>query len=133
MKRIMAFVLLTCLLFYLPGCRNSAPKSQLIPDSEIKSIKISSLPEEFNYEYDSPQKIKSIIEYFNSLNLDSDFSENPDEYVGRTWVITCVFSSGDEFKLYHSGNKFLRSENSSWYKMNYEEAAKFESLIGEEQ
>ena len=75
--------------------------------------------------------IKALVDYLSDLNLNSQFEENPNEYVGMTWVISLEYENGDVLKVYHFGNMFIRSEKGSWYKMTYDEASRFHALLDE--
>ena len=103
--------------------------SQLLAEGNVVDIDVSSLPEGYNYSF-SGEDTKGIIDYLSNLNLESNFEENPDDYVGMTWVISLKYESGDTLTLYHFGN-FIRSEKGSWYKMAYEEANRFYTLLDE--
>ncbi len=61
----------------------------------------------------------------------SDFEENPDEYSGMTWVIVLEYEDGSKETVYHFGNMFIRTNGGSWYKMTYEQAGAFDSLLWE--
>ena len=65
------------------------------------------------------------------MTLSSDFEENPNDYAGMTWVITLKYDDGSETVIYHFCNRFIRSDESSWYQMQYEEASQFDALMDE--
>lgn len=56
-------------------------------------------------------------------------------------ILICLFSftgcygirveEGEVLTFYHVNNMFIKTDNSSWYKMNYEEAARFETLLND--
>ena len=48
-----------------------------------------------------------------------------------TWVITYVYEDGTQLTMYHFGNMFFRAGHGEWYRMTYEEASSFGSLIYE--
>lgn len=96
----------------------------------IKNISVtSSLPGGNSYSFDDDAY--KVADYLTGLKLSSDFSENPDEYDGMTWVITVTYVDDYVDTIYHFGNMFIRNENGSWYKMDYDEAVKFDSIIYE--
>ncbi|MBQ8625782.1 MAG: hypothetical protein IJ419_06460 [Agathobacter sp.] len=116
-------------LSLLVGCGNNSTKgSVLLKEGEVKEISVSSLPEGYNYSF-TGESVGAIIDYLAGLNLSSDFSENPDEYGGMTWVIVLEYDDNSEVELYHFGNMFIMVEGGSWYKMNYDEANQFSTLI----
>lgn len=39
------------------------------------------------------------------------------------------YSDNSKQTIYHCGNKFIRSDNRQWYKMEYEQASRLESII----
>lgn len=101
----------------------------MLVEGNVVKIDVSSLPEGYNYSF-SGEDAQAIIDYLSTLNLESEFEENPNEYTGMTWVIALEYENGDTFKIYHFG-KFIRSQNGSWYKMSFEEASRFDALLAE--
>ena len=132
MKKFIAVVLVCICVFGLIGC-NQQPQqvqgNQLLVEGNVVKIDVSSLPEGYNYSF-SGEDAQAIIDYLSTLNLESEFEENPNEYTGMTWVIALEYENGDTFKIYHFG-KFIRSQNGSWYKMSFEEASRFDALLAE--
>ena len=61
--------------------------------------------------------------------MSSDFSENPNDYDGMTWVITLKYDDNSELVIYHFGNMFIKVAGGLWYKMDYEEACCFATLL----
>lgn len=105
--------------------------SLLLQTSEgVSSVSVSSLPGGYDYSFDG-EAAKEVVDYFTNLNLISDFTENPNEYDGMTWVVNVEYDNGASETLYHFGNMFVRRESGSWYKMNYDEAARFATLLTE--
>ena len=133
MKKFIAFVLVCICIFGVIGC-NQPPQqvkaTPLLAEGNIVKIDVSSLPEGYNYSF-SGEDVKAIIDYLSALNLESEFEENPNEYTGMTWVIALEYENGDILKIYHFGNMFIRSQNGSWYRMSYEEASRFDTLLDE--
>lgn len=133
MKKFIAFVLVCICIFGVIGC-NQQPQqvkaTPLLAEGNIVKIDVSSLPEGYNYSF-SGEDVKAIIDYLSALNLESEFEENPNEYTGMTWVIALEYENGDILKIYHFGNMFIRSQNGSWYRMSYEEASRFDTLLDE--
>lgn len=132
MKKFIAVVLVCICVFGLIGC-NQQPQqvqgNQLLVEGNVVKIDVSSLPEGYNYSF-SGEDAQAIIDYLSTLNLESEFEENPNEYTGMTWVIALEYENGDTFKIYHFG-EFIRSQNGSWYKMSFEEASRFDALLDE--
>ena len=132
MKKFIAVVLVCICVFGLIGC-NQQPQqvqgNQLLVEGNVVKIDVSSLPEGYNYSF-SREDAQAIIDYLSTLNLESEFEENPNEYTGMTWVIALEYENGDTFKIYHFG-EFIRSQNGSWYKMSFEEASRFDALLAE--
>lgn len=132
MKKFIAVVLVCICVFGLIGC-NQQPQqvqgNQLLVEGNVVKIDVSSLPEGYNYSF-SGEDAQAIIDYLSTLNLESEFEENPNEYTGMTWVIALEYENGDTFKIYHFG-EFIRSQNGSWYKMSFEEASRFDALLAE--
>ena len=71
----------------------------------------------------------AILKYFNNLTLISNFSENPDEYGGMSWVVEIEYENGEKNTVVHFGNMFIRVNYGCWYKMNEDEAGRFHGLL----
>ena len=132
-KKIIAIVLICICVLGIVGCSQQPQQVQgglLLAEGNVIKIDVSSLPEGYNYSFDG-EEAKEIIDYLSTLNLESNFEENPNEYDGMTWVISLKYENGDVLKVYHFGNMFICSENGSWYKMTYDEAKRFDTLLDE--
>ena len=99
-------------------------------EGNVINIDVSSLPEGYNYSF-SGAEAKAIVDYLSTLNLESNFEENPNEYTGMTWVISLKYENGDVLTIYHDGNMFIRVKGGPWYKMTYDEASRFDTLLDE--
>ena len=141
MKKIFALALVLILIVSLCACNNEqlpndgdnqqqTQGNQLLSDGDVINIDISSLPEGYKYAF-SGEDAKAITDYLSTLNLEGSFEENPIEYSGRTWVISLKYENGDTLTIYHFANMFIRSEKGSWYRMTYEEASRFDTLLNE--
>lgn len=130
-KKFIAVVLVCICVFGVIGC-NQQPQQvkgdQLLVEGNVVKIDVSSLPEGYNYSF-SGEDVKAIIDYLSTLSLECEFEENPNEYAGMTWVIALEYENGDTLKIYHFGNMFIRSQNGSWYRMSFEEASRFDTLL----
>ena len=133
MKKLLIITLAFLYVLSMVGCSQQPQQvqgGQLLAEGNIVKIDVSSLPEGYNYSF-SGEDAKAIIDYLSTLNLESNFEENPNEYDGMTWVISLKYENGDVLKVYHFGNMFIRSENGSWYRMTYDEAKRFDALLDE--
>ena len=133
MKRLFAAMLSLFCLLSMVGCGKQPQQvniNQLIAEGNVINVKVSSLPEQYNYSFHG-EDAKAIIDYLTNLSLESQFEEDPDVYAGMTWVISLEYDDGDVLNVYHFGNTFIRSEKGSWYKMNYDEASRFDTLLDE--
>lgn len=119
-------------MFVFSGCGGDMdePVALLPKEDGIIGITVSSLPKGYDYSF-SGDDVDVIVEYLSNINLISDFSENHDVYFGSTWVISLQYDNGDVVTVRHSGNKFIQTNNGPWYKMNYDEANRFDSLLDE--
>ena len=133
MKKIIAIVLVCICVLGIVGCSQQPQQVQgglLLAEGNVINIDVSSLPEGYNYSF-SGADAKAIIDYLSTLNLESNFEENPNEYDGMTWVISLKYENGDTLTIYHFGNIFIRVKGGSWYKMTYDEASRFDTLLDE--
>ena len=136
MKKFMIVMIVTLVCICVLGSVGFSQPPQkvqcnsLLTEGNVINIDVSSLPEGYHYSF-SGKDANVIMNYLSALNLESNFEENPDEYVGMTWVISLKYGNGDTVTIYHFGNMFIRSEKGSWYKMAYEEANRFHTLLEE--
>ena len=72
----------------------------------------------------------AVAEYINNLTLTADFDEDPNECDGSTYTLEFEMEDGTVRIFYHFGNAFFCEEGGSWYRMEYEEAAKLGELLG---
>lgn len=136
MKKLTVIALALICVLGVCGCGQDQSLQQpqdaqlLLPEGNIVSVEISSLPEGFNYSFGG-EDAETIADYLSSLHLGSDFEENPNEYTGMTYVISLKYDSDEVLTVYHFGNMFIRSEDAPWYKMTYDEASRFDTLLDE--
>ena len=133
MKKLLTIALVFLCVLGMVGCSQQPQQvqgNQLLAEGNVIKIDVSSLPEGYNYSFDG-EDAKEIIDYLSNLNLQSNFEEDPNEYTGMTWVISLEYDNGDELTVYHFGNMFIRTEKGSWYKMTYDEANRFDTLLDE--
>ena len=128
MKKRIVFLLVLAFVLSAVGCSQQVQGNQLLLEGNIISVQVSSLPEGYNDSFHG-EDADAIVEYLSNLNLESKFKENPNEYVGMTWEIALKYDNGNVMKMYHFGNLFIRAEQGPWYKMNYDEASRFDALL----
>ena len=107
-----------------------AGEDDLLQAGDVTRVAVSSLPGSYAYAYEGEDAL-AIVDYLDSLSLRSEFEEDPDEYVGMTWVIAVDHADGSTVTVYHFGNMFIRNEDGPWYRMEYEEAERFHALLDE--
>ena len=133
MKKLLTIALAFLCVLGMVGCGQQPQQvqgNQLLAEGNVIKIDVSSLPEGYNYSFDG-EDAKEIIDYLSNLNLQSNFEEDPNEYTGMTWVISLEYDNGEILTVYHFGNMFIRSEKGSWYRMTYDEANRFDTLLDE--
>ena len=129
MKKLAVLLLILACLLPMSACSGAAAKGEiLLKEGTVTEISVSSLPKSYDYTFQGDDA-QSIRDYIAELGLTTDFPENPNEYAGMTWVISLEYEDGDILTIYHFGNMFIRTADSSWYKMTYEEASRFDTLI----
>lgn len=128
MKKRIVFLLVLAFVLSAVGCSQQVQGNQLLLEGNIVSVQVSSFPEGYNDSFHG-EDADAIVEYLSNLNLESKFKENPNEYVGMTWEIALKYDNGNVMKMYHFGNLFIRTEQGPWYKMNYDEASRFDALL----
>lgn len=144
---------LLALLLLLPGCGNAVTEvrsppeiipaaTQIgstttpgeehlpLPGGSIKSIEVYPYLGSSHYIFIG-EEAAAVFDYLTQLNVTSDFPENPGEYDGGGWDITIHYQRDHTLRLCHFGNMFIRIEAGPWYKMDYEEASYFSTLVSE--
>lgn len=131
MRKLIALVLALICVFVLVGCSTTVTgQGVLLKEGKVESISVSTLPKSYDYIFTEVDAEK-IINYISELKLTSVFPEDPDDFMGMTWVISLEYEDGNVLTIYHFGNEFIRTEDGPWYKMSYEEANQFNILFSE--
>ena len=107
-----------------------AGEDDLLEAGDVTQVAVSSRPEGYAYAYGGEDAL-AIVDYLDSLSLQSRFKEDLDDYTGMTWVISVDYADGSTVTVYHSGNMFIRAADGPWYRMEYEEAERFDALLDE--
>lgn len=126
--RVAAALLALCLAALLAGC---AVQIALIEPNSVEQIEVESLPQSETWArvYTDRDKIGEVVSYLNGLRLRQLFSENPDEYVGQSLVLTLTLADGTTREFTHFGNLFLMERGGAWQRMEYEQAARLDGLL----
>lgn len=113
----------------LLGC--GADRGLEVAAQDAVSVMILSLPQSESRarSYTSQEKILEVIDYLNGLSLEKRFSEDPDDYVGETLVITVAYNDGGKRTFYHFGNMFIKEGDGPWMRMAYKEAEELDDLL----
>ena len=128
MKKIAVFVLALLCVVALVGCSPAhTEESVLLKEGTVKHISVSSLPEGYNYSY-TGENAQAIVDYLVGLDLVEDSAPPPP---GGVWNIILEYEDGSTVKLYHSANEYIGISGGSQYKMTYEQASAFDSLLWE--
>ncbi len=99
----------------------------LFQAGKVRHISVSSLPEGYDYSY-TGKYAQAILDYLSGLDLTEGSTGAPD---GMTWDIVLEYEDGSTVTLYHSGNSVITVSGGSQYKMTYEQASAFDSLLDE--
>lgn len=104
----------------------------LVPQQDnILNITVTSNFPNTNYQFEG-DKADAIVDYLLDLNLISDFRESLDVIQrDSSYKIVILYEDGTSLTIYHFVNKFIRVVGSQWYKMDYDEAEAFASLLYE--
>ncbi len=133
MKKIIILLFaLTVFIFTLTSCNSEVDTPILDFEAKnVKEISISTLPESDTYTrtINTSEEIAEIINFINDMDLETDFSENPDEYTGMTIVIKFICEDNSYTEVYSFGNMFLKVGNEPWIRMKYDEAEALEKLV----
>ena len=133
MKKIIAIVLVCICVLGIVGCSQQPPQvqeGQILAEGNVINVDVTSMPGGDNYSF-SGADAKAIVDYLSTLNLESNFEENPDEYTGGGWVISLKYENGGVLTIYHNCNMFICVKGGPWYKMTFDEASRFGTLLDE--
>ena len=134
-------VTMGCILIglMLVACSNNTDKINLTETAiaedsiskEIKSIKISTLPESEDKErrYTAEDKIEKIREYIDSLSWKDVTSENPEDYTGMTYIVTTEFDDETTKTYSFFANQFFKFDGIEWMKIKESDVMKLENII----
>ena len=126
---VMIMIVIALCLLTMTACSITVAKGgTLLKEGPVRKISVSSRPEGHSYSF-TGDRAQSIIDYISQLHLIDDYPENPGDYDGMTWVISLEYEDGTILTIYHFGNMFIKAENGPWYKMTYEEASRFDTLV----
>ena len=129
MKKIAVFVLALLCVVALVGCSPAYTEgSVLLKEGTVKRISVTSDPEAYAYSY-TGKDAQAIVDYLSSLDLTENSGGNDAD--GGSWEIVLEYKDGSTVVLYHSGNKVITVSGGSQYKMIYEQASAFDSLLDE--
>ena len=95
----------------------------------VAKIHVTSLPEGYDYSF-SGEEVKPITDYLVSLHPVS-IDDNDGYMDGMTWVIELTYADGSVNEIYHIGNTYIHKSdgNKKYYKLTYEEASRFDTII----
>ena len=132
LKRIVALLLMLFCLFSFTGCYGiRVEEGKLLEAGTVKSITVTTMPAGQYENTFRDTDANDLIKYLSSLKLIDDYQENPAECEGTTYLISLKYENGEVLTFYHVNNMFIKTDNSSWYKMNYDEASRFDTLLDE--
>ena len=85
-------------------------KKPLLPDGEITGVEVTLVNAVFSPSTVSDaEMIKKLKEYFDALDLESEFPERPEDYLGGTWGFTFTYSDQRKERIYQNGNMFEKN------------------------
>ena len=93
----------------------------------VRHISVSGFPEDCIYDF-TGRNAQAILDYLSGLDLVEDAAPPPP---GGVWNIILEYEDGSTVKLYHSANEYIGISGGSQYKMTYEQASAFDSLLWE--
>jgi len=130
MKKLVAFILALTLCVCLFGCKAPQTHNDFFETKGIKQVTVKTAMEDPSYSF-SGSKARKVVEYLAGLKLTTNFNEDSSDLYGYVWHISIEYENGDTAIWYHIANTFLRSKDGTTYKMDHEEAHRFETLLEE--
>ena len=128
-------VITACLLFIalllLASCGRSSLGLEDINTEDIEKIIVSSFPSRFeSVELVDLNEMESVMQYLNSLNAIRIIT-HPSHLTGGGYVINILLDDGTEYTVSLVGNFYAIVDNSSAYEIPYNDAIRFDTVIGD--
>jgi len=96
---------------------------------QIQTVKIAAYPEKFQaINITDTQQISTIIDYFATIEF-SKTKLNHEEYLGGGYLIEIQFKDNKQRVFYHKGNMFFIEKDKFTYRMKYDDAIKFDTIV----
>ena len=115
--------------FEKPAAATDSAKLLGLKDSKIKSVNVTSLPKGYDFTF-TDEKAQKVIDFLSGIELITNFTEDPEQLDGMTWVIKLEYENDEAMTLYDIGG-FIRSESNSWFKYEYDYDSPLNTLIWE--
>ncbi|MBE6627373.1 MAG: hypothetical protein E7629_00440 [Ruminococcaceae bacterium] len=145
MKKILCFLLSGLLLIGFPSILGACTTPEDLQQSEeltdakgwfptdhetVLSLTVATYPENVGYSrsYTTEGKKQVFVDYFNSLELNQNSSQDPGQLNGITYEIAFQNVDGSTTRFYRLGN-FLRESDGVWMEMSTEQSEQFDALI----
>ena len=130
MKRTIAFLLALSTVLIVSACsRDSTDFIIGISTESVERISIKTLPELFSaVELSDIDEIETIVRYLTELNIGKEF--NPDPAGGMSYIIDVSYKDETMHRIVLFGNSHITADDKT-YKLSYEEAVAFDTVIGE--
>lgn len=138
-RNVIATIGCALIALMLVACTNNTNKLNLTEtptaeasiSKEIKSVEISTLPQDKDMErkYTTEDKIEKVREYINSLSWEDVASEKPEDYTGMTYIVTAEFDDGTTKTYTFFANKFFKFDGIEWMKISQGDVMQLEGII----
>ena len=115
--------------FEKPAAATDSAKLLGLKESKIKSVNVTSLPKGYDFTF-TDEKAQKVIDFLSGIELITNFTEDPGQLDGMTWVIKLEYENDEAMTLYDIGG-FIRSESNSWFKYEYDYDSPLNTLIWE--
>ena len=131
MRKIMTVILAAVLCAaFAAGCDGEAGVSNaLLPGTQgIKQIAVSTMPQMHEAMFYGENAVK-LADYILRMDVQTEFSEDPNVFTGMTWVFTVHYEDGSAVTVELFGNLFVRTDNGPWHKVSANAAEGLETMV----
>ena len=130
-KTLTAILAAVLCVVFLAGCGDAGVSNTLLPDTRgIEHIFVSTMPQMHEGTLTGEKAVK-LAEYILDMDVQAEFSEDPNVYTGMTWVLAVNYEDGSTVTVEFFGNLFIRADAGSWQKVSQQEAQGLEALLKE--
>ena len=129
-KRIALILACVVCVALASGCSGEmGVTNTLLPGTQgIGHISVSTMPQLHEAVFSGENAVK-LAEYILNMDVQTEFSEDPNVYTGITWVFAVNYEDGSVVTVELFGDMFVRTDSGPWHKVFGNAAEGLEELV----